>query len=91
MTLSRGDIALARFPHTAGARGKKRPVVIVQADTYNQALRHVVVAEVTKNLATWRTPPISTSTSLLPKGRPPGSFRNRSWRACCWRPSTATG
>jgi mRNA interferase MazF len=51
MSLARGDIALARFPHTAGVRGKKRPVVVVQADVYNQALRHVVVAEVTKNLA----------------------------------------
>jgi mRNA-degrading endonuclease toxin of MazEF toxin-antitoxin module len=46
----RGDIGLARFPHTAGARGKKRPVVVVQADAYNQQLRHVIVAEVTKNL-----------------------------------------
>jgi mRNA interferase MazF len=51
MSLARGDVALARFPHTAGARGKKRPVVVIQADAYNQTLRHVVVAEVTKNLA----------------------------------------
>jgi mRNA-degrading endonuclease toxin of MazEF toxin-antitoxin module len=47
MTLNRGDVG----PHTAGARGKKRPVVVVQVDAYNTRVRHVVVAEVTKNLA----------------------------------------
>ena len=49
MTLNRGDVGLARFPHTAGARGKKRPVVVVQADAYNAKVRHVVVAEITRN------------------------------------------
>src|SRR5437867_2777112 len=48
--MNRGDVLLARFPHPSGGRGKKRPVVVVQADGYNQALRTVVVAEVTKNL-----------------------------------------
>lgn len=51
MNLNRGDVGLARFPHAAGGRGKKRPVVVVQADTYNHTLRHVIVAEVTTNLA----------------------------------------
>lgn len=51
MNLRRGDIGLARFPHAGGGRGKKRPVVVVQADAYNQRLRHVIVAEVTTNLA----------------------------------------
>jgi mRNA interferase MazF len=50
MTLSRGDIGLARFPHAAGGRGKKRPVVVVQGDAYNRTLRHFLVAEVTTNL-----------------------------------------
>src|SRR5713101_5345479 len=50
MNVNRGDVALARFPHAAGGRGKKRPVIIVQADVYNQSLRHVIVAEVTTNL-----------------------------------------
>src|SRR5437867_52219 len=48
--MNRGDVLLARFPHPSGGRGKKRPVVVVQADVYNQALRTLVVAEVTKNL-----------------------------------------
>jgi mRNA interferase MazF len=51
VTPVRGDVGLARFPHAAGGRGKKRPVVVVQADVYNATLRHVIVAEVTSNLA----------------------------------------
>lgn len=46
--MKRDDIALVRFPHPSGARGKKRPAVIVQADDYNGRLRTVVVAEITK-------------------------------------------
>jgi len=41
---------MARFPHFKGARGKKRPVVVVQADHYNALVRSVIVAEVTSNL-----------------------------------------
>lgn len=48
--MKRGDVLLARFPHPSGGRGKKRPVVVVQADIYLQTLRTVVVAEITKNL-----------------------------------------
>jgi len=51
MSLNRGDVGLARFPHAAGGRGKKRPVVVVQADPYNQRLRHFILAEVTTNLS----------------------------------------
>ena len=50
MNIRRGDVLKARFPHASGGRGKKRPVVVVQADTYNQRLRHAVVAQVTGNL-----------------------------------------
>jgi mRNA interferase MazF len=56
MNLKRGDIALARFPHAAGGWGKKRPVVVIQGDAYNQKLRHVIVAEVTTNLASVSDP-----------------------------------
>ncbi len=48
--MKRGDIILVRFPHPSGIRGKKRPAVVVQADFYNQTMRTIVVAEVTKNL-----------------------------------------
>lgn len=51
MDIERGDVYLARFPHAAGTRGKKRPVVVVQADPYNRKLRHAVVVQLTTNLA----------------------------------------
>src|SRR6266496_5570724 len=50
MNLQRGDVLKARFPHASGGRGKNRPVVVVQADVYNQRLRHAVVAQVTTHL-----------------------------------------
>ena len=50
MNIQRGNVLKARFPHASGERGKKRPVVVVQADIYNRRLRHAVVAEVTGNL-----------------------------------------
>lgn len=49
MTVKRGDVVLARVPHVAGTRGKRRPAVVIQADVYNRTLRHVVVAEATSN------------------------------------------
>jgi mRNA interferase MazF len=49
--MKRGDVVLVRFPHPSGQRGKKRPAVVVQADTYAGRVRTVVVAEVTKNLS----------------------------------------
>ena len=49
--MRRGDVVLVRFPHPSGARGKKRPAVVVQADTYNQVVKTLVVAEITSNLA----------------------------------------
>ena len=45
MPVERGDVVLGRFPHASGGRGKKRPVVVVQADAYNRRLRHAVVAQ----------------------------------------------
>ncbi|MCC7335181.1 MAG: type II toxin-antitoxin system PemK/MazF family toxin [Pirellulaceae bacterium] len=42
---------MTRFPHASGMRGKKRPALVVQADNYNTELSHVLVAEITSNLA----------------------------------------
>ena len=39
-----------RLVAASGERGKKRPVVVIQVDSYNRRLRHAVVAEVTGNL-----------------------------------------
>ena len=51
MKLERGQVINACFPHASGQRGKKRPVVVIQADGYNLHLRHAVVAQLTTNLA----------------------------------------
>jgi len=49
--MNRGDVVLVRFPHPSGLRGKKRPAVVVQADTYVGKVRTIVVSEITKNLS----------------------------------------
>ena len=43
--IERGNVFNARFPHASGRSGKKRPVIVVQADEYNQRLRHAVVVQ----------------------------------------------
>ena len=48
--MNRGDVILDRFPHPSGLRGKKRPAVVVQSNSYAGAVSTLVVAEVTKNL-----------------------------------------
>jgi mRNA-degrading endonuclease toxin of MazEF toxin-antitoxin module len=74
--MNRGDVLLARFPHTAGTRGKKRPVVVIQSDVYNQTLRHLVVAEVTKNLATAGDPAYLFIDHTTPEGRATGLLQD---------------
>lgn len=72
MSLTRGDVALARFPHEAGGRGKKRPVVLVQSDVYNPKLRHVIVAEVTTNLTEASDPANLLIEVATPEGQATG-------------------
>ena len=76
MSVKRGDVVLARVPHTAGTRGKRRPAVVIQADTYNAALNHAIVAEVTSN-PRWTADPaclfIDVST---PEGQATGLHQN---------------
>ena len=76
MSLNRGDIGVARFPHAAGGRGKKRPVVVVQADVYNQKLRHVIVAEVTSNLAAASDPANLLIEIATPEGQATGLMQD---------------
>ena len=35
MKAKRGDVVLAIFPHAAGTGAKKRPVLVIQSDSYN--------------------------------------------------------
>jgi mRNA-degrading endonuclease toxin of MazEF toxin-antitoxin module len=78
MTITRGDVVLARVPHTAGTRGKKRPAVVIQANAYNAKLRHVVVAEVTSN-PQWITDPACVFIDVsTPDGQATGLHKNGS-------------
>ena len=70
--MNRGDVFLARFPHPSGGRGKKRPVVIIQADSYLQTLRTVVVAEITKNLQMANDPGCVFIDASTPDGKATG-------------------
>jgi mRNA interferase MazF len=74
--MKRGDVVLVRFPHPTGLRGKKRPAVVVQSDTYARTVNTLVVAEVTKNLSMSADPaclPIDVSS---PEGQATGLLRD---------------
>src|SRR3954467_2461342 len=74
--MNRGDVILVRFPHPSGLRGKKRPAVIVQADTYSGALRSRVVVEITSNLAMASDPACLFIDVATADGRATGLLRN---------------
>jgi mRNA-degrading endonuclease toxin of MazEF toxin-antitoxin module len=76
MNFSRGDVALARFPHAAGGRGKKRPVVVIQADVYNQKLRHVIIAEITSNIGVASDPANLLIEVAAPDGKATGLLQD---------------
>jgi mRNA interferase MazF len=72
MNIERGQVINARFPHAAGTRGKKRPVVVVQANAYNKRLRHAIVAQVTTNLNDKGDPACLLIEAGTPEGRAAG-------------------
>jgi mRNA-degrading endonuclease toxin of MazEF toxin-antitoxin module len=73
--MNRGDVILVRFPHPSGARGKKRPAVIVQSDAYAGAVS-TLVAEVTKNLAMTGDPACLFLDVSTPEGKATGLARD---------------
>lgn len=74
--MNRGDVLLVRFPHPSGGRGKKRPVVVVQADSYNKTLRTLLVAEVTTNLGLASDPACLFIDAATPDGQATGILRD---------------
>lgn len=89
--MKRGDVILVRFPHPSGARGKKRPAVVVQSDRYRQAVSTLVVAEVTTNLAMAGDPACLYIDVATPEGKATGLLPTRSCPGSCWRQSMRTG
>ena len=49
MNVQRGDVLLALFLFATGTAAKKRPVLVVQADSYNSNMHNAIVAEITSN------------------------------------------
>jgi mRNA-degrading endonuclease toxin of MazEF toxin-antitoxin module len=74
--MNRGDVILVRFPHPSGLRGKKRPAVVVQSDTYAGTVSTLVVAEVTKNLTLASDPACLFIDTSTPDGTATGLVRD---------------
>jgi mRNA-degrading endonuclease toxin of MazEF toxin-antitoxin module len=72
MRIERGHVINARFPHASGGRGKKRPVVVVQTNTYNARLRHAVVVQLTTNLSDKNDPACFLIEAATPEGQAAG-------------------
>jgi len=72
MKLSRGDVVMTRFPHASGARGKKRPALVVQSNSYNTQLVHVIIAEITTNLTPANDPAFVLIDISTPEGKASG-------------------
>lgn len=70
--MTRGDVILVRFPHPSGVRGKRRPAVVIQADTYTGVVATVAVAEVTSNLALAGDPACLLIDTGTPEGKATG-------------------
>ena len=51
MTVQRGEVLLALFPFATGLTAKKRPVLVVQADSYNRSAHNAIVVEITSDPA----------------------------------------
>jgi len=74
--MSRGDVVLVRFPHPSGVRGKRRPAVVVQADSYSAAVGTLVVAEITSNLSMAADPTCLFIDTTTPEGAATGLTRD---------------
>ena len=74
--MNRGDVILVRFPHPSGVRGKKRTVVVVQSHASHQAVKTLVVAEVTKKLTMASVPACLFLDTSTPEGQATGLKRD---------------
>lgn len=74
--MNRGDVVLVRFPHPSGVRGKKRPAVVVQSDSYAGLVGTVVVAEITKNSTMQSDPACLLIDVNTPDGKATGLVRD---------------
>lgn len=76
MKLKRGDVLLAVFPFATGTTAKKRPVLVIQADSYNHSLHNAVVAEITSNTVRATDPAHLLIDISTPDGQATGLLRS---------------
>ena len=76
MKVQRGEVLLALFPFATGTATKKRPVLVVQADSYNRSIHNVVVAEITSNTSRASDPAHLLVDVSSPDGQATGLLRN---------------
>ncbi len=69
-------MVLVRFPHPSGSRGKRRPAVVVQADSYSAVVGTLLVAEITGNLS------MGLLRVLAHDGRDEEAATEVRWRSC---------
>lgn len=75
MNLRRGNIALADYSHALTGKSF-RPVLVVQADTYNQSLTNTVVAQITRTLKRADDPAHLFIDVSTPEGKQTGLLHN---------------
>jgi mRNA interferase MazF len=76
MTIKRGDIVLALYPHATGTPPKRRPALVVQADFYNQKISNVLLAPITSNLTRRNDPAHYFIDISTPDGKRSGLNQN---------------
>lgn len=74
--MNRGDVILVRFPHPSGVRGKKRPAVVMQSDSYAGVVGTLIVAEVTKNVTMAGDPACLFIDVSTPEGKATGLLQS---------------
>ena len=72
MKYKRGDIVLVLFPDSNLRTGKRRPVLILQADNLDTRLNQIIVAMVTSNLARANHPSRVLAALSAPDGKASG-------------------
>ena len=76
MKAKRGDVVLASLPFATGTTSKKRPVLVIQADAYNQRMHNAVVAEITSHTGRANDPAHLLIDLATAEGQATGLLRN---------------
>ena len=76
MKAKRGDVVLASFRFATGTTSKKRPVLVIQADRYNQNMHNAIVAEITSNTGRAADPAHLFVNIATAEGQVTGLLRN---------------